>query len=146
MKWKPHHMVADKVADERYNTLSTASQQFREALSANEWRQTYDLFLDFLIMYVDAHISIEDDRARVHECPNAALNRHELERLLSLVRKENARFCRHGFDAKSATRLLDELDGWLEGHIRRVDSHVREMMNGTCRRYCIGYAVGTAPC
>ena len=128
MKWEPRFATGDAKIDEQHKMLFTTSDQFRQTLEAGEGQKTYDLFLDFLTAYCEMHFSVEENCMFAHKCPVATQNKHEHGLFLRLVEKETTRFREEGFDAGFATRLVDRIDSWMESHICRIDTRLKEVL------------------
>ncbi|MDF1717801.1 MAG: hemerythrin domain-containing protein [Antarcticimicrobium sp.] len=128
MKWQPEFATGDAGIDDQHKMLFETSDQFRRTLEAGEGHRTYDLFLDFLTAYCEMHFSIEEKCMFARKCPVATQNHHEHGLFLRLVEKETARFREDGFDAGSATKLVDTIDSWMESHICRIDVRLREVL------------------
>jgi hemerythrin len=128
MKWQERHATGDAEIDQQHRTLFESSDNFRQALHAGRGKRTYDLFLDFLITYAEMHFSIEECCMLAHKCPIADHNKHEHELFLKRVEKEKARFTVAGFTHDSALALVDMVDSWLDSHIGRIDTRLKEVM------------------
>lgn len=128
MKWQPHYATGHPEIDQQHKTLFESSDQFRQTLEAGEGEKTYDLFLEFLAAYADAHFSIEERCMMAYKCPVAGRNKHEHGLFLKHVQKEQTRFAAEGFTRASAKAMLDMVDGWLDSHICRIDIRLREVM------------------
>lgn len=126
MKWQPHYATGHPEIDQQHMMLFESSDQFRQTLEAGEGRKTYDLFLEFLAAYAEAHFSVEERCMMANKCPVAEQNKHEHSLFLKLVQKEQARFATDGFTRASAEAMLDMVDGWLDSHIGRVDIMLRD--------------------
>ena len=128
MEWQSHYATGDPEIDRQHKTLFEASDQFRRTLEAREGEKTYDLFLEFLTAYAEAHFSIEERCMMTHKCPVAERNKHEHKQFLKRVQKENARFATDGFTRDSAKAMLDMVDRWLDSHICRIDIRLRDVI------------------
>lgn len=127
MKWQPHYATGDAQIDEQHKTLFASSDQFRETLEAGEGRATYDLFLEFLTAYAEAHFDSEEGCMLAHKCPVAAQNKHEHGLFLKMIEKENDRFAEQGFNVAAAEATLNMIDRWLDSHICRIDVQLRDV-------------------
>jgi hemerythrin len=125
MKWQPRYATGFPEIDKQHKTLFDASDQFRQTLQAGEGDKTYDLFLDFLSAYAQAHFANEERCMMAHLCPVAERNKHEHTGFLKLVANETARFDAEGFLSERAMHLLDMVDRWLSSHICRIDIQLK---------------------
>lgn len=126
MKWKPQYATGDSGIDAQHKTLFETTDQFRQTLEVGQGAATYDLFLEFLTAYAEAHFALEEECMRVRKCPAAKQNKHEHARFMRQIEQENARFAAEGFTHESANAMLDMIDRWLDSHICRIDIKLRD--------------------
>jgi hemerythrin-like metal-binding protein len=128
MKWQTHHATGHRQIDEQHKTLLAASEQFREALEEGKGSRTYDLFLEFLAAYGEAHFSVEESCMLAHGCPAVMQSEHEHGLFRTPIEKEKLRFAKQGFDAASALAMLNIIDTWLDSHICQIDVRLRKAL------------------
>ncbi|MGR3321651.1 MAG: bacteriohemerythrin [Pseudooceanicola sp.] len=129
MKWQPHYATGDKLVDDQHKTLFSASDQFRDTLESGGGEKTYDLFLQFLTTYAEAHFSVEERCMLEHRCPVAECNKHEHTQFFKVLRRENERFAEEGYSRSRAMAMVDWLDRWLDSHICRIDIRLRDVID-----------------
>lgn len=125
MKWKEEFATGIAEIDRQHKTLFEASESFREVLEGGCTSDTYDGFLEFLVMYVKTHFGYEEECMHAAKCPIACENKKEHVLFMKLVDKEVQIFQKKGLDVQRAFRLLDTLDSWLASHIVRIDVQLR---------------------
>ncbi|WP_127901389.1 bacteriohemerythrin [Solirhodobacter olei] len=130
MKWRPEYATGLASIDEQHKTLFASTDSFREALNAGEGAGVYDLFLQFLSAYAEAHFGLEDECMHIRKCPVAARNKVEHAAFLTLLDREAIRYRSAGFSPETAGALLDKVEGWLTSHICRIDIQLRDHAPG----------------
>lgn len=125
MRWRPEYSTGDDLIDEQHRTLFESSESFRDALDAGEGSATYDLFLEFLVAFAEAHFSIEEECMAARHCAVAARNKREHCAFQKVLESENERFAANGFDRRRAYVIVNLLDRWLASHICRIDVQLK---------------------
>lgn len=126
MKWKEAYATGVPELDEQHKALFAFSEEFREVLENGFGAKTYDLFIEFLAAYADAHFSYEEECMLAHLCPVADRNRKEHSGFRALVAQEQEAYRAKGFERQRALALLAVIDKWLDSHICRIDVQLRD--------------------
>lgn len=126
MRWSEEYATGVPEVDKQHQALFAFSEEFRDVLENGFGAKTYDLFLEFLDAYAEAHFSYEDKCMMAHKCPVADRNRREHGGFRKMVAREQAAYAGHGFDRDRALKLLTDIDRWLMSHICRVDVQLRD--------------------
>lgn len=126
MKWQSHYETGDAAIDQQHKTLFETTDQYRQTLEAGVGEQTYDLFLEALIAFVEMHFSYEESCMFFHRCPAAGRNKIEHEHFKKRVYQENHRFAAEGFIRHEAKNLVDMIEDWLVSHIGRIDIQLKD--------------------
>ena len=129
MKWQPSYATGDAEIDRQHKALFETVQDYREVLSEGAGKNTYDGFLEFLQVYVQAHFGYEENCMHSARCPVAGRNKKEHAAFIKMLEKEVEVHAREGFSHARATVLLDSIDNWLASHICRVDVRLRDFIN-----------------
>lgn len=125
MKWEPRHATGIEEIDQQHKTLFEASENYRLALEAGTGRNNYDLFIEFLVAFIEVHFANEEECMFAYRCPAAKQNKLEHAGIAKFIQAENARFEAEGFSLERATALLAMVDQWLDGHIGRIDVQLK---------------------
>lgn len=120
---------------EQHRWLDRICEDYRRALDTGHGSRTYSLLLDTLRQYLETHLESEDATLNC-SCRVARANRRAADSLVfATLDRLELRFAQHGFSERDAHDLLASVQGWLSGHIARVDIEVmaavpsHEMMN-----------------
>jgi hemerythrin-like metal-binding protein len=133
MKWTEAYATGIPRVDEQHKMLFKSVEDFRGALVAGEGERTYGLLLTFLDRYSRGHFAFEEKCMAEHACPSAQKNKEEHAALTELLAGYVARFKAKGFSLDEAHTLLDTMDAWLDGHICRVDIHLKRCVQAAAR-------------
>ncbi|MCR8726396.1 bacteriohemerythrin [Frigidibacter sp. ROC022] len=128
MKWTEEHATGVPVVDDQHRALFAFSEELRDVLENDAGEKTYDLSLDFLKTYAEVHFGIEEKCMLAHLCPVAGRNRKEHGAFTRMIAEEEALFRSQGFDRQRALELTDRIDQWLDSHIRRIDTQLRDVV------------------
>lgn len=126
MEWKEAYATGVPEVDRQHKALFAFSEEFRDVLENGFGAKSYDLFLEFLSAYADAHFSFEEQCMLAHLCPAAGRNRKEHSGFRKMVEQEVAAYRATGFDRQRALDLLGSIDQWLDSHICRIDVQLRD--------------------
>ncbi|WP_372885054.1 bacteriohemerythrin [Shimia sp.] len=126
MKWSEKYATGNAEIDAQHKTLFESTEEFREALEGNCSSETFRGFLEFLRLYTEIHFCFEGECMLASHCPAAKQNQTEHEAFTEFVETEYAEFRKNGFDRARAATLLDTIDAWLDSHILRIDTQLRE--------------------
>jgi len=129
MKWKEKYATGSKKIDDQHKLMFAYSEDFREVLDEGLGEKTYDLFLETLRVYAEAHFNYEEGCMLAYKCPVACRNKKEHANFSKIVEKETARYQRRGFERKKARELLDMIDRWLDEHICKVDVQLKDCID-----------------
>ncbi len=129
MQWKEDYATGVPEIDEQHRSLFAFSEEFREVLENGFGEKTYDLFLEFLKSYAEAHFNFEEKCMMARSCPVADRNRAEHATFTSMIAQEMSDFAAHGFDRQRALDLTDKIDQWLDSHICRIDIQLKDSAN-----------------
>lgn len=125
MKWKEDYATGVAEIDEQHRSLFAFSEEFRDVLENGFGEKTYDLFLEFLKSYAEAHFTFEEECMLAHLCPVSDQNRKEHVSFRRMVENEISQYEAHGFDRQRALKLTKMIDQWLDSHICRIDAQLR---------------------
>lgn len=126
MKWKEAYATGVPEVDKQHKALFAFSEEFRDVLDHGFGEKSYDLFLEFLSAYADAHFNHEERCMLDHVCPVADRNCAEHASFRRLIAREEEAHAEHGFARHRALKLLDDIDHWLDSHICRIDVRLRD--------------------
>jgi hemerythrin len=129
MKWKEEYATGIAEIDRQHQTLFAYVEDFREVLEKGCSSDTYRGVLEFLKVYCETHFGFEEKCMLAHKCPAAQNNEKEHALFIGVIRKETEEFEIHGFCAEKAMRLMDIIDNWLDSHICRVDTKLKEYVS-----------------
>lgn len=105
----------------RINALDEAT--LRGRAKAEIWR-----LLDFLEEYARSHFSCEEAVMSKHKCASCAANKQEHGRFLEELADLRTLFDREGATDAFRERLETKVVGWIQTHIRRIDSKLRDVV------------------
>jgi hemerythrin len=129
MKWKDEYSTGHDEIDRQHKTLFDFTDEFRLVLNEGCSMDTYSGALEFIRIYSDTHFGFEEKCMNAHNCPFAGLNREEHSNFRSVLENKSEEFEANGFILRDAFSLLDFIDSWLESHICRVDSKLKDYIH-----------------
>jgi hemerythrin len=126
MKWKEEYATGIVQIDEQHKTLFRMSEDFRAALENGSGGRVYSVMLDILDTYARGHFHFEEDCMQKHRCPVSQKNKNAHQMFSTVIASYKADFAANGYHVTAATKLVNTLDDWLDGHIGNVDIHLRK--------------------
>lgn len=122
MKWNPDiHSTGVEEIDRQHKFLFDFSESYREDLEHGAGVKTYEGALEILAAYAETHFGFEENCVHAAECPFARQNNTEHNAFIIMLQNEQSTYEKNGFNYDKAVNLLDQLDAWIDSHIRRVD-------------------------
>lgn len=125
IQWSERYATGIAQVDEQHRMLFRITNDFRLALEANTFANTYGLFLDLLNTYCTGHFGYEEHCMNRHHCPAAKDNKEAHRRFIETVHDYRTRFLHQGYVHATALELADFLETWLDRHIIQVDLTLR---------------------
>jgi len=129
MEWKEEYATGIDEIDRQHKTLFDNTADFREVVTEGFGENSYQGFLEFIMAYAEAHFSFEEECMLASQCPATACNKAEHRLFLEYFRKEEEAYRQHGYNPRRTLELLDFIENWLDSHICRIDSQLRETTN-----------------
>lgn len=131
MKWNPEiHATGVEEIDKQHAFLFDFSESYRENLDNGAGLKTYEGALELLMFYAETHFGFEENCVHAAECPFARQNNTEHKAFVKMLKKEKLTFDEDGFDFERSVKLLDQLNAWLDSHIRRVALNLKLKYSG----------------
>ena len=125
MVWDPSfHATGIEEIDRQHKFLFDFAGSYREDLKHNAGVKTYEGALEILTLYVETHFGFEEKCVYSAECPFARRNETEHKEFVTMLESEKSAFSEDGFVYERAVNLMDQLDSWLDSHIRHVDKNL----------------------
>ncbi len=135
--WDASFTTGSTEIDRQHRRLFEQVAALDSAMKQGKGRQEIGAILDFLGEYVVKHFADEERLMEETRCPAAAANQQAHAKFLSTYAELRSRFDRAGGAAALVLEIHDVLSKWLVGHIRGIDTRLRE---------CIGKAAPSAAC
>lgn len=122
MKWNSEiHATGFEEIDRQHKFLFDFSESYREDLEHGAGFNTYQGALEILSVYAQTHFGFEEKCVHSADCPFAKQNETEHAAFVTMLETEKIDFDNDGFVYERAIKLMDQLNSWLDNHIRQVD-------------------------
>jgi hemerythrin len=106
---------------EQHRWLDRMCEDYRFSLNTGHGNRTYWLLLDTIRQFLQTHLEVEDELLN-SPCRAARSRRRAADiRIFAALDGFESKFAQHGFSERDAHDLLITVQGWLSGHIARVD-------------------------
>jgi hemerythrin-like metal-binding protein len=125
MKWKDEYVTGIQRIDRQHRSLFRTVDDFRDALDEGRGERIYSTLLEFLGAYCESHFSFEEKCMTKYECPVARKNKEEHSVFLEVFRGFQQRYESNGYLVADARELVQTVDRWLDEHICRIDTHLK---------------------
>jgi hemerythrin-like metal-binding protein len=109
--------VGHDIVDGEHGMQVQLVEALQSALADGGSRTQAEEILDRLLVFTDMHFGSEELLMRLHSYPRYGQHVDEHRRLLESLREIHARIAR----GHQAAELVDDLRGWLVGHISGMD-------------------------
>ena len=128
MKWAERHATGIRQLDDQHKMLFRMAEDFRAALDEGKGEGAYENLLQSLDLYVRTHFRYEEGCMERYACPAAEVNQKAHRKFEETLSGFQKRYASRGFDSTDGRELVDTLDSWLDGHIGRLDSQLKKLV------------------
>jgi hemerythrin len=126
MKWIEAYATGVRRIDEHHQMIFRTAEDFRAALDEAEGEKTYSVLLKFLELYCRGHFGFEERCMDQYHCPAAHKNAKAHVGFMEVLLGYRERYEAGSYNAAEARALVDAVDGWLDGHICRIDVQLKD--------------------
>ncbi|RME81738.1 MAG: hemerythrin [Zetaproteobacteria bacterium] len=126
VQWTEEYATGDPEIDAQHKQLFQYIADLEKHIADQDVSDKYlKRFLDFLGLYTRTHFCYEEICMRRRNCPVAAKNKEQHEKLVEAYQRFRARFDAEGANRELLEQLHNFLLSWLKNHILRIDTHLR---------------------
>ncbi len=124
--WEEKYSVGEENLDFQHQYLFETFNKLGEAIAQEEGENSVGVILGRLKFYADWHFAREEECMARYHCPAAETNRRAHEAFREIFAAYYEEYASGGGSKELARRIHESLSDWLENHILKVDSSLRD--------------------
>ncbi len=127
IEWDPDKMATGVPdVDHQHQEWIQRYNEFDEALSAGHGLEAIRSTLDFFANYAETHFALEEARMAEYNCPAAAANRADHQKMRIILSGLRNYVAKRGASLIEVEGLRQKMSDWLINHILTIDIKLRD--------------------
>jgi hemerythrin-like metal-binding protein len=127
IEWDPEKMgTGVPEVDRQHREWIRRYNQFDEAVSAGQGLEAIRTTIDFFANYAETHFKLEEARMDEYNCPAAAANRADHNKMRTILSGLQSYVSKRGASLIEVESLRQRMSDWLINHILTIDIRLRE--------------------
>lgn len=127
IEWDPEKMSTGLPdVDRQHQEWINRYNQFADAINAGHGLEAIRSALDFFAKYAETHFALEEARMTEYNCPAAAANREDHQKMRIIISGLKHYVASRGATLVEVESLRQRMADWLVNHILTIDIKLRD--------------------